>query len=120
MQTSILPFKRTRGEILPGQNVRFRTFFLKLLSEFRVCYHPECRVGVGNNDMRELADGLTPWDWSDAEVVLFAGPGEEINLTIGRQSQRHITTELRVMYDDLVQQPLPERLLELVAKLDES
>ncbi len=70
--------------------------------------------------MRELADGLAPWDWSDAEVVLFAGPGQEINPTVGRQGQRHITTELRVMYDDLVQQPIPERLLELVAKLDQS
>jgi Anti-sigma factor NepR len=70
--------------------------------------------------MREPADGLTPWDWSEAEVVLFAGPGQEVNPTVGRQGQRHITSELRAAYDDLVQQPLPERLLELVAKLDQN
>ena len=70
--------------------------------------------------MRELADGLVPWDWSDAEVVLFGRTGQEISPTVGRRDQRHITTELRVMYDDLVQQPIPERLLELVAKLDQS
>jgi hypothetical protein len=70
--------------------------------------------------MRELADGLAPWDWSDAEVVLFGRTGQEINPAVGRQGQRHITTELRVMYDDLVQQPIPEHLLELVAKLDQS
>jgi Anti-sigma factor NepR len=40
--------------------------------------------------------------------------------TVGPYGQRYITTELRVMYDDLIQQPLPEHLLELVAKLDEN
>ena len=81
---------------------------------------PRCRVGAGNTDMRELAEGLAPWDWSGAEVVVFGAPGHEISRTLAHQGQRHITTELRAMYDDLVQQPLPDRLLDLLAKLDRS
>jgi hypothetical protein len=69
--------------------------------------------------MRERAEGLAPWDWSDAEVVLLGGPGQEISRTVGRQDQRSFTTELRVLYADLIQQPLPERLLDLLAKLDQ-
>jgi len=68
--------------------------------------------------MRELVDGLAPWDWSDAEVVLFARPGQEISPTVSRVGQRHITTELRVMYDDLVRQPIPDHLLALLVRLD--
>jgi hypothetical protein len=69
--------------------------------------------------MSELADGVNPWDWSGAEVVVFGGAGQAISHTLGQQGQRPITTELRAMYDDLVQQPLPERLLNLLAKLDQ-
>src|SRR5215212_8307922 len=79
---------------------------------------PRCRVGAGNSDMRELADSVAPWDWSGAEVVLLGGPGQEISRTLSRKGQRLITTELRAMYDDLVQQPLPERLVELAAQLE--
>ena len=70
--------------------------------------------------MRELVDGLAPWDGSDAEIALFGGPGQEVSPTGGRSGQRHITSELRAAYHDLIQQPLPERLLELVAKLDQN
>ena len=79
---------------------------------------PRSWVGAGNTDTRELADASALWDWSEAEVVLFGEPGQEI--TVGRHGQRQITTELRAMYDDLVQQPLPQYLLELVARLDQS
>jgi Anti-sigma factor NepR len=70
--------------------------------------------------MRELADGLVPWDWSDAEVALFGERDQEIKPTVGRYGQRHVTTELRAMYDDLVQQPIPEHVLALLARLDQT
>ena len=53
------------------------------------------------------------------DIVLFARPGQEINSTVS-VGQRHITTELRVMYDDLVQQPIPDHLLALLARLDQT
>jgi hypothetical protein len=69
--------------------------------------------------MRVGADASVLWDWSEAEVVLFGGPGHEISRTLGCHGERHFTTALRAMYGDLVQQPLPERLLDLLAQLDE-
>ena len=80
---------------------------------------PQELVGQ-DTDMREPRSGLAPWDWSESEVVVFGGPGQQISHTIGGAVQRHVTTELRAMYDDFVQQPLPEHLLELLAKLDRS
>jgi hypothetical protein len=35
-------------------------------------------------------------------------------------AKRHITSELRAAYDHLIQQPIPERLSESVAKLDQA
>ena len=70
--------------------------------------------------MRELAERCAPWDWSDAEVVLLGGSGQEISRTLGCHGRRQFTTALRAMYADLVQQPLPERLVELLAELDQS
>jgi len=32
--------------------------------------------------MHELAERLARWDWSDAEVVAFGGPGQEISRTL--------------------------------------
>jgi hypothetical protein len=45
--------------------------------------------------------------------------GQEITPAISHSSQQHIATNLRAMYDDLVQQPLPDRFVELLAELDQ-
>ncbi|MXQ12399.1 NepR family anti-sigma factor [Microvirga makkahensis] len=34
-------------------------------------------------------------------------------------AQRHIASNLRTMYNDLVQEPLPEQFLDLIARLDQ-
>jgi hypothetical protein len=121
MENGPPPFERKPApRSSSATNVRFRTIHRNLWSELHVAVDPQLSVGAGNTDMRDLADGLAPWDWFDAEVVLFTAPGQEISPTVARQGQRHITAELRAAYDDLVQQPLPQRLLELVAKLDDN
>ena len=54
------------------------------------------------------------------DIVLFARLGQEINSTVSRVGHRHIPTDSRVMYDDLVQQPIPDHLLALLARLDQT
>ena len=45
--------------------------------------------------------------------------GQEITPAISHSSQQHIATNLRAMYHELVQQPLPDRFVELLAELDQ-
>ncbi len=52
------------------------------------------------------------------EVLPFARTGRETIPTVSPHSQQHIATNLRAMYDNLVQQPLPDRFVELLAQLD--
>jgi hypothetical protein len=40
--------------------------------------------------------------------------------TIDRASQERIGTQLRAMYDELMQQPVPDRFAELLGQLDKS
>jgi len=37
---------------------------------------------------------------------------------LGEQTQRRLGTHLRAMYDTIVQQPVPDRFRDLIAKLD--
>jgi hypothetical protein len=53
------------------------------------------------------------------EVLPFSRVGQAITPSISHTSQQHIATNLRAMYDDLVQQPLPDRFVELLAELDQ-
>ncbi len=50
----------------------------------------------------------------------FARPGEEFSPTLGPRAQHHIASNLRAMYDRLVQEPLPEQFLDLLAHLDQN
>jgi hypothetical protein len=64
--------------------------------------------------MPKLKDGL-----ARASVVLrFPRAGQVITPTVSPHSQQHIATNLRAMYEELVQQPLPERFVELLARCD--
>ncbi len=65
--------------------------------------------------MRKLTDGTS----RAGEVLPFARAGQQITPTISHSSQEHIATNLRAMYDELVQQPLPDRFVELLAQLDQ-
>ncbi len=53
------------------------------------------------------------------EVMPFSRVGHAITPSISHSSQQHIATNLRAMYHDLVQQPLPDRFVELLAELDQ-
>ncbi len=64
--------------------------------------------------MPKLKDGLA----RAGEVLPFARAGQSISPTVDHHSQQHIATNLRAMYDELVQQPLPDRFVELLAQLD--
>jgi hypothetical protein len=54
------------------------------------------------------------------EAFPFVRPGEETSPVLGPTAQRHIASTLRTMYNDLVQEPLPEQFLDLIARLDQS
>jgi hypothetical protein len=71
-------------------------------------------MGAGNTRMPKLNDGLA----RAGEVLPFARAGQEFTPTVGHYSQQHIATNLRAMYDELVQQPLPDRFVELLHQLD--
>ena len=49
----------------------------------------------------------------------FVRPGEETSPALGPTAQRHIASSLRTMYSNLVQEPLPEQFLDLIARLDQ-
>ena len=53
------------------------------------------------------------------KVLPFARAGQNITPSVDQHSQQHIATNLRAMYDNLVQQPLPDRFVELLAQLDQ-
>jgi hypothetical protein len=55
---------------------------------------------------------------SDPEI---AGPGKAAHETPGMvpQIQDHIGRQLRAVYDDVLNQPVPDRFRELMDKLDE-
>ncbi len=53
------------------------------------------------------------------EVMPFSRVGQVITPAISHTSQQHIATNLRAMYHELVQQPLPDRFVELLAELDQ-
>ncbi len=65
--------------------------------------------------MSSLKDGPAP----AGEVLPFARTGRETIPTVSPHSQQHIATNLRALYDNLVQQPLPDRFVELLAQLDQ-
>ncbi|MGY2047193.1 NepR family anti-sigma factor [Methylobacterium sp. JK268] len=48
----------------------------------------------------------------------MAGTSEQPGLD--RRTQGRIGSHLRAMYDELLQQPIPDRFVELLANLDES
>lgn len=52
------------------------------------------------------------------EVVPFAQAGQETNLAVGPSARQQLGTALRAMYDELAQQPLPDRFVELLNQLD--
>ncbi len=54
------------------------------------------------------------------EAFPFVRPGEEISPTVGPYAQRHLASNMRAMYDGLVQEPLPEQFLDLLAQLDQN
>jgi hypothetical protein len=53
------------------------------------------------------------------EPFPFVRPGEETSPVLGPTAQRHIASNLRTMYNDVVQEPLPEQFLDLIARLDQ-
>jgi hypothetical protein len=53
------------------------------------------------------------------EPFPFIRPGEETSPVLGPTTQRHIASNLRTMYNDLVREPLPEQFLDLIARLDQ-
>ena len=53
------------------------------------------------------------------EPFPFIRPGEETSPVLGPTAQRHIASNLRTMYNDLVEEPLPEQFLDLIARLDQ-
>ncbi len=64
--------------------------------------------------MSKLKDGRA----RAGEVWPAAGADQGTAPTVDHHAQRHIATNLRAMYDELVRQPLPERFVELLAQLD--
>ncbi|HEX2278117.1 MAG TPA: NepR family anti-sigma factor [Candidatus Tectomicrobia bacterium] len=75
---------------------------------------------VGAEGTWELAIRSIRGDGPEPEAVPFAEPRQEIDPTVGCHNQQHMTALLRAMYDNLVQQAVPKRLLKLLAKLDQS
>jgi hypothetical protein len=53
------------------------------------------------------------------EPFPFVRPGDETSPVLGPTAQRHIASNLRTMYNDFVQEPLPEQILDLLARLDQ-
>ena len=101
MENGPPPFERKPApRSSSATNVRFRTIHRNLWSELHVAVDPQLSVGAGNTDMRDLADGLAPWDWFDAEVVLFTAPGQrsaprslaKVSGTSRRNCGRHTTS----------------------------
>jgi hypothetical protein len=77
-------------------------------------------VEVGTERLLKGHRMLSTEDRSRAfEACPFVRPGEESNPTLGPTAQRQIATSLRTLYGDLVEEPLPERFLELLAQLDQ-
>jgi hypothetical protein len=64
--------------------------------------------------MSRLRNGLA----RSGEVFPFVRAGQDTTPTVSHHSQQHIATNLRAIYDELVQQPLPDRFVELLAQLD--
>lgn len=56
-----------------------------------------------------------------ARVIAEYELGDKLStdVTLDHVSQRRIGDQLRAMYDDLVQQPVPDRLRDLVEKLEQ-
>jgi hypothetical protein len=65
--------------------------------------------------MNKRADGLA----RAGDVLPFARAGQQITPAISHSSQQHIAATLQAMYAELVQQPLPDRFVELLAQLDQ-
>ena len=77
-------------------------------------------IGSDSGRMRETVMG---WDGRDHRgrafvSVPFAWHGDDRLSALDRLAQARIVTELRSMYADLVEQPLPDRIVELLAALD--
>jgi hypothetical protein len=63
-------------------------------------------------------DGHKPPDASDLAGSGPAGPGKEPPRDAALSIQEHIGRELRAMFEDVVAQPVPERLLQLLDELE--
>lgn len=66
--------------------------------------------------MQKLVGGPT----RNGDVLPFKRAGQEFAPTVTHHSQDNIATNLRAMYAELVQQPLPDRFVELLAQLDQN
>ncbi len=64
--------------------------------------------------MRKLTDGPA----CAGEVLPFRRAGQEITPAVGHNARQHIGANLRGMYNELLQQPLPDRFVDLLAQLD--
>ncbi len=64
--------------------------------------------------MRKLADGAA----RAGEVLPFSRAGQEVTPEVSHNARQHLGANLRGMYDELLQQPLPDRIVELLAQLD--
>lgn len=56
---------------------------------------------------------MPPRDSKQSEPPSFDPPG-----TLGREIQEKIGDQLRAMHDDIVKQGVPDRFIDLLAKLD--
>ncbi len=68
----------------------------------------------GGTTMRTGNDGS---DYP-GEVLPFPCLGQDFTPGISRRSQDQLGMSLRAMYQELAEQPLPERFVELLAALD--
>ena len=53
-----------------------------------------------------------------AKVIPESSLSDELEPSLDRAIQERIGDNLRAMYDDLVQQPVPDRFVELLSRLD--
>ncbi len=105
--------KRGQRRLTPVANVRYRTFPGNIGSTLALA------DGIGRQMMVHRMS--TTEDRGRAfEAFPFVRPGEETSPALGPTAQRHIASSLRTMYSNLVQEPLPEQFLDLIARLDQS